>query len=82
MDQEKEFEINQAEWENPANWRWGIFYVSERDTRVWVPKRSMLGRNRSGGTFNMAKPAARKFVASFVLFLLGILVIAAMTNGN
>jgi uncharacterized membrane protein len=34
-------EINQAEWENPANWSDTIvgIYFSKRDTRVWVPKR-------------------------------------------
>jgi hypothetical protein len=25
----------QAEWENPANWRWFI-YIAPRDPRVWA----------------------------------------------
>jgi uncharacterized membrane protein len=34
-------EINQQEWENPANWggpKWISVYFSKRDTRTWVPK--------------------------------------------
>ena len=35
-------EINQAEWENPANWTKGsklfCVYFSHKDTRTWVPK--------------------------------------------
>jgi uncharacterized membrane protein len=54
-------EIDEQEWENPASWRWGLFYYSERDSRPWVPKRSMFGRRRFGGTPNFAKPAARAY---------------------
>jgi len=30
-------EINELEWRDPTNWRWGI-YSCQRDTRVWVSK--------------------------------------------
>jgi uncharacterized membrane protein len=29
-------EINEAEWHNPENWKW-IIYFSKRDSRVFVP---------------------------------------------
>jgi uncharacterized membrane protein len=34
-------EINDKEWHNPENWRlgWLHVYMSQADTRVWVPKR-------------------------------------------
>jgi uncharacterized membrane protein len=34
-------EINEAEWSDPANWRYGwlILYFGKRDTRLLVPKR-------------------------------------------
>jgi uncharacterized membrane protein len=70
-DQER---INETEWENPANWRYGLFYRSERDSRIWVPKRSMFGRRRYGGTPNFAKKSARQYMMlvvglALVLFL-------------
>ena len=46
--------INQQEWERPNNWRW-LGYSSERDTRLWVPKRNP----RLGWTINFAHPAGR-----------------------
>lgn len=64
-------EINDAEWQNPANWRYGLFYYGPRDTRAWVPKRSLFGRRRYGGTPNFAHPGAR----SSMMLLVGVLVI-------
>ncbi|TWU00023.1 hypothetical protein Pla108_09660 [Botrimarina colliarenosi] len=37
MDQQEIQEINDAEWNDPTNWRWGV-YNSPRDARVWVSK--------------------------------------------
>jgi uncharacterized membrane protein len=54
-------EIDDAEWENPANWHAG-FYFSRRDSRSFVPKR----RQAIGATVNFARPAG-------YLYLLGIL---------
>lgn len=35
-------DINQMEWENPANWSL-LTYSSPRDSRVFVPKRRGVG---------------------------------------
>lgn len=32
-------EINLQEWENSDNWKWGSFYNSKKDSRVWVYKK-------------------------------------------
>lgn len=57
-------EINQAEWNDRKNWSF-IVYHSERDTRMWVPKRFGWG-----WTINLrSKTCAR--------LLLGILLAAA-----
>ena len=67
-------EINEQEWENRVSWRRGIFYYSERDSRPWVPKRSMFGRRRFGGTPNFAQPAAR----AYFMLLVGIAVLIVL----
>jgi len=73
-DQPSQDEINETEWLNPANWRAGIFYHSEQDSRIWVPKRSMFGRRRYGGTPNFAKESARKFI----MIVIGVCVLVFM----
>ena len=57
-------EINQAEWENPANWSDSIVgvYFSKRDSRVWVPKR----RPHWGLTLNLARPAGAWWLVAFM----------------
>lgn len=70
-------EIDQEEWENAGNWRWGLFYYSERDSRIWVPKRSMFGRRRFGGTPNFAKEGARTYMMIIIgamLLMFGVVV--------
>lgn len=60
-----EKERNQKEWENPDNWKGPFrrsFYASERDTRVWVPKR----RPGLGWTLNMAHTGGRLWMAAFI----------------
>lgn len=61
-EQKSQQEIDDAEWQNRANWRYGLFYYSPRDSRPWVPKRSLYGRRRFGGTPNFAKQTARQYV--------------------
>jgi uncharacterized membrane protein len=79
VEQRSQEEIDHAEWENPANWRYGLFYHSERDSRPWVPKRSMYGRRRYGGTPNFAKPSARQHLMVIVgILLLFLLVVASL----
>jgi uncharacterized membrane protein len=48
-------QVNQAEWENPANWSDTVVgvYFSKRDSRVWVPKRVPSW----GWTINLGNPA-------------------------
>jgi len=79
MSEEKsQNEIDREEWEDMSNWRMGVFYISQRDSRMWVPKRTLLGRPRSGGTFNLAKPAARRFMITFALAIVGLLVLGTL----
>ena len=61
-DASEQQKINDAEWENRANWKLGLVYHSERDSRAWVPKRSSLGRRRLGVTPNFARPEARAYL--------------------
>ncbi len=71
-DLERQQQQDEREWENTDNWRFGLFYFGERDSRLWVPKRSMLSRRRSGGTPNLARPETRRFLkmlAGFFLFI-------------
>jgi len=44
--------VNTAEWENPDNWFVGIFYHSDLDSRIIVP-RTMMG---FGYTINLGHP--------------------------
>jgi uncharacterized membrane protein len=55
-----------------------LFYHSEKDSRLWVPKRSFFSRRRHGGTPNFAKEAARKhfMILAGVGVLLVLVVIA------
>ena len=80
-DQPSQEEINENEWMDPANWRAGIFYYSEKDSRFWVPKRMMFGRRRFGGTPNFAQDSARKFMMIVVgVCVLVFLVVVSLEN--
>jgi uncharacterized membrane protein len=68
-------QIDEAEWLDAANWRYGLFYYSEADSRPWVPKRSMFGRRRFGGTPNFAKRTARQYMMLLGGLLLLVLLI-------
>ena len=74
-------EVNQAEWENPANWSgWKLTskYSSEKDNRTWVPKQiPSLGK-----TINLARtgdPGKKPWVIAIfsVVVLVCIIVIVA-----
>ena len=43
-----------SEWRNSENWHLGIFYASDRDTRMFVPKRFGIG-----WTLNFAHSGSR-----------------------
>lgn len=79
----KQQRINESEWKNPANWRWGLFYFSETDSRDWVPKRAMMGRKRFGGTPNLAKKSARIYMLLlFGLFTLVFILVASLERSG
>ena len=76
-------EKDEQEWLNPGNWRYGIFYFSPQDSRAWVPKRSMFGRRRFGGTPNLARKEARGYLMLMVGGLvLVLLLIAALRQAG
>ena len=58
----------QAEWENPANWRWHWLYIAPSDPRVWVRKRNP----EYGWTINLAHRKSWIWLGCFVGVLLGI----------
>jgi len=56
-------EQNQKEYQNINNWKWGIFYYSKRDSRVWAPKQI----NKLGWTLNFAKRMSYIWISVFIL---------------
>jgi uncharacterized membrane protein len=62
--------INQAEWENDANWSDTVVgvYFSKKDSRVWVPKRVPS----FGWTVNLGHPSG-------AWWLVGLLAIPPIT---
>ncbi len=76
-------DLDQQEWSDTSNWRYGLFYYCPRDSRPWVPKRSMFGRRRFGGTPNFAHPAGRGYfmlIVGVCVFLL--LVVVALNSSG
>lgn len=69
---------NQSEWENPKNWSGGVFgiYKSEKDTRLWVPKKNP----KMGWTFNFAKPSAYVWLSGLIGVPIAIVVIVITAN--
>ena len=75
--------IDEAEWEDRRNWKLGLFYYSRRDSRPWVPKRTVFGgRQRLGGTPNLAKPEARRFMAITIGIMIVVVLIVAYLDGS
>ena len=68
-------EINQDEWENPANWSL-LTYRSPRDTRFFVPKRRGIG-----ATVNFGHSKYSKFLSAVLWSLIaaGVLAIVIPT---
>lgn len=71
----KQSEINESEWQNPANWHWGV-YNSPRDTRVVVPKPLKW----TGWTFNFAHTAAYLYLAALLLPAVVVIALIALTG--
>jgi uncharacterized membrane protein len=53
--------------QDPANWKWGIFYFNKSDHRIFPPKRI----KEMGWTINFANP----YVIVVLFLLISILVI-------
>jgi len=74
---------NDKEWENPANWKYGLFYFSSNDTRSWVPKRGFMGRRRFGVTPNLANRVARIYLFTMLgFFAFLILLVSALEKAG
>lgn len=65
MDDRSQSAIDEAEWNNPANWHGGPMgiYYSKRDSRAWVPKPNHHG---FGATVNFAHRSGL-FILLFIL---------------
>ena len=68
--------VNESEWEDPANWRAGILYYSPRDDRVFVPKPTWS----IGATINLARPLGLAIALAIPVFLVGLVVAAALRH--
>lgn len=66
-------EINEAEWRDRSNWRWGAYY-SPRDTRVWVSKPIRW----TGWTLNFAHRAAWLWLAALLTPGLAVVLLCLM----
>jgi hypothetical protein len=60
---------------DPSNWKWGVFYYSKQDPRIFPPK-----RNPSlGWTVNFGNT---KSILVFVLLTLGLIVLSSLFAGK
>ena len=70
---ESEAAINQREWEQLANWSgWFGAYYSRHDSRLWVPKRPMIG---TGMALNFGHPSAKITMATVCMVPAGLLLL-------
>jgi uncharacterized membrane protein len=54
-------------YNDPANWKWGLFYFNKNDKRIFPPKRF----SGFGWTINFANPlSVLAFIALFAVILL------------
>ncbi|WP_316803204.1 DUF5808 domain-containing protein [Pedobacter nototheniae] len=51
------------EHDNPANWKWGIFYFNKKDSRFIVRKQA----ESLGWTFNFAHPISFVVLALIII---------------
>ena len=66
--------VNESEWEDPGNWWGGLLYHSQRDDRVWVPKRSPS----FGETINLGRPLGLAIALAIPALIIGYFVAAAL----
>ncbi len=65
---------NESEWENPANWWRGLIYHSQRDNRIWVPKRIPS----FGETINLGRPLGLAIAVAIPVLIAALIVTAAL----
>jgi uncharacterized membrane protein len=68
-------EINQAEWNNRENWSLFVYH-SQRDTRMWVPKRFGFG-----WTINLRNKTGARWFAGLLLTVATVGLLTAITVG-
>jgi uncharacterized membrane protein len=67
----------EAEWKNPANWRWlGHHYVAPRDPRIWVRKRNP----ERGWTLNFAHRPSWYWLTAILAIPIAILLILILRS--
>ena len=62
--------LNDSEWENPANWFAGLFYHSHLDTRTLVPKRDP----GFGVTINFSRPGGLAIAIAIPMLIAALIV--------
>lgn len=65
--------LNESEWENPANWWGGLLYHSQRDNRTWVPKRVPS----FGETINIGRPLGLAIAVAIPVLIIALIITAA-----
>jgi uncharacterized membrane protein len=71
-------EQNQKEYQDINNWKWGVFYYSKRDSRVWTPKQI----NKQGWTLNFAKPMSYAWIGAFILIPIILVPVIVSLSGS
>jgi uncharacterized membrane protein len=64
-------------WHNdPANWKWGLFYYNKNDKRIFPPKRIAA----LGWTVNFANPYSILVMLGIIFFILAFVTIIKRWN--
>lgn len=67
-------QIDEAEWQNPNNWRAGLFYFSRRDSRLWVPKQVP----EFGETLNLGRPLGLAIIGAILILIVAFVLAAGL----
>ena len=60
--------MNNSNFKDSSNWKWGIFYFNKKDKRLLVPKRLAF----LGITINFANPWSILLVLALILLIISI----------
>ncbi|WP_220497690.1 DUF5808 domain-containing protein [Myroides sp. NP-2] len=60
--------MNNSNFNDSSNWKWGIFYFNKKDKRLLVPKRLAV----LGITINFANPWSILLVLVLILLIISI----------